>query len=52
MEYSETPFTRPKIVISGKYGIVNIGIIVKSGEPLTRVNDDCIHPVRDRCIVN
>ena len=52
MEDSEPPYTRPKIVISGKYGIVNIDITTKSGEPLTRVKDDSIHPVRDRCIVN
>ena len=52
MEDSEPPYTRPKIVISGKYGIVNIDIKTKSGEPLTRVKDDSIHPVRDRCIVN
>ena len=32
---SRTPYTRPKIVISGKYGIVNIDIKTKSGEPLT-----------------
>ena len=52
MEDSEPPYTRPKIVISGKYGIVNIDIITKLGEPLTRVKDDSIHPFRDRCIVN
>ena len=32
---SKNPYTRVKIVISGKYGIVNIDIIIKSGEPLT-----------------
>ena len=32
---SEPPYTRLKIVISGKYGIVNIDIKTKSGEPLT-----------------
>ena len=52
MEDSEPPYTRPKIVISGKYGIVNIDIKIKSGEPLTRVNHGCLHPIRDRCIVN
>ena len=52
MEDSEPPYTRPKIVISGKYGIVNIDITTKSGEPLTRVNHGCLHPIRDRCIVN
>ena len=35
MEDSEYPYTRPKIVISGKYGIVIIDIKTKSGEPLT-----------------
>ena len=49
---SELPYTRPKIVISGKYGIVNIDIKTKSVEPLTRVNNGCLHPIRDRCIVN
>ena len=52
MEDSEHPYTRSKIVISGKYGIVNIDIKTKSGEPLTLLNDDCINPVRDLCIVN
>ena len=52
MKDSEPPYTFVKNVISGKYGIVNIDIITKSGEPLTRVKDDSIHPVRDRCIVN
>ena len=52
MEDSEPPYTRVKIVISGKYGIVFKGIITKSGEPLTRVNHGCLHPIRDRSIVN
>ena len=52
MEDSEPPYTRVKIVISGKYGIVFKEIITKSGEPLTRVNHGCLHPIRDRCIVN